>query len=281
MANKIICYCLWYTLTRVSNDDTNYELKNTYSVNTILNVDLTAGQTFNLTVNCPDCLLHISPLNVTWYHTYLHIDDPDIETYITRIVKNKIFFCDTKNCLNELNLAVVGEIENSGEYYVIISAMASDLILAGNTFLIKVYSNELFRPLVSFKDTKTNEIVKGYLENNLLFRFICSSRLYHPHSDIQMNWFSWCDKTDELINVAINNFTLLTGTFGKILYFESKPLFNGVLNCTVNEKWTAYHIIASDIPRKPGFSTVVPAFTWTAFLKHCAKQQEYLETKLL
>lgn len=236
-------------LTGTSTNRTNNDFDIKPYVNAVISVNLTEGQTFNLTVPCPNCRT-VVPVNVTWYYTYLDVDDPDIETYVTRIVRRKILSCDSTNCLNQLNLVGIGEIENSGEYYITISEVFSDVFLVRSTFIIRVYSNELFPSLILVKDTDTNEVVAGHLENNLLYRFTCSSKSY-PYPDLRMNWYSLCDTSGELINVTINNFTVITGTFKRILYFESTPLLYGALRCTANENLIEYQIIATDIPRNP------------------------------
>lgn len=270
-----MCKCLWNLLSLKPDIfwDVGY-LDYGYSVKMVVQINQEEGELLNLTVISPTFSSifesYVSRVNVTWYHTYVEVFDPNNLKYITRIISKQFVQCHSPNCSITLALGKA-RVSDSGEYFVTVYGgieYDTDLteddkykrysitgfnkkLIANTTYTVRVYSKNFPQLRVSVRDAVTNEIIYGYhLEYNLVYRFTCSS-LWYPHPDLKMGWISLCNDSDTDSNPPTNvTLSQITGTFERVLYFESKPFNAGLLWCTDGRVKDELNLVVTDIPKQ-------------------------------
>lgn len=174
-------------------------------------------------------------MKVLWYHTFLSVTNPKNEMYVTNLISSQIVPCEPAICSNTLNLGSA-QATHGGEYVVKLSTVDDyEYEHQQRTYIVRVYSRPSL-PVIKVRDLFTNEVKPVInLKYNVIYRFTCSSTSF-PRPHLKMSWTSQCNNTLRVDDV-MNNHKTANGTFETLLYFDSTPLLEGLLTCTVNDMW--------------------------------------------
>lgn len=230
----IICQCLPHLLTREP------------LFKEPVTVYLNEGDAFTLKINFtsdtryPHHHFEIG-LKISWYHTYeyLSVSDPKNQMYITNLISSQVVACKSEICSNTVNLGYA-HVTDSGEYVVKLSNVDDyEYVTEQTQYIVFVYSR-ISLPLIEVRNHETNFVKINQVQLNYddVCRFTCSSLLV-PHPSIKMSWSPQCIDGNFQVEDVMNISKIAVGTFETVLYFETTPLFEGLLTCTVNDKWTS------------------------------------------
>lgn len=110
------------------------------------------------------------------------------------------------------------------------------------------------KQLMVLNSTSAEGVFPEFLQMNVKYFFMCESHFY-PFPELQLQWHSVCNNSK--INSKENNktthqfvYSVLTDTHKKVVYFEAKPIFSGILVCITKDSMDVAvekRVIVSDI----------------------------------